>query len=75
MASESSASEKDKIVDNNTPAEPIEKGSVGKAANREIKGNIPYSSSPGSITLVLEAIIAAERPDKFTNNFMETVLN
>lgn len=41
---------------------------------REIRGNIPYSASPGSITKVLDSLISAERPDKFNYNFMETVL-
>ena len=41
---------------------------------REIKGNLPYTAYPGSLKSVLEAIILAERPDKFSNNFLETVL-
>ncbi|MCB1223757.1 MAG: DUF5343 domain-containing protein, partial [Mesotoga sp.] len=41
---------------------------------REIKGNLPYTSYPGSLKAVLDAIIVAERPDKFSNNFLETVL-
>lgn len=41
---------------------------------REIKGNLPYTPYPGSLKSVLEAIILAERPDKFSNNFLETVL-
>lgn len=47
-------------------------GSPVKLA-REIKGNLPYTASPGSIKGLLDAIIAGERPEKLTNNYMETV--
>ncbi len=40
---------------------------------REVKGNLPYTASPGSIKGVLDAVIKAERPDKLSNNYMETV--
>lgn len=42
--------------------------------NREIRGNLPYLASPGAISKVLAALIDAERPDKFTVNYLETVL-
>lgn len=45
-----------------------------KSARREIKGGIPYSTSPGVLKRALELIIPAERPDKFTANYMEPVL-
>lgn len=45
-----------------------------KAERREIKGGIPYSTYPGTLKKALDGIIAAERPDKFTPNFMETIL-
>lgn len=45
-----------------------------KLERREIKGGIPYSTSPGVLKKALEQIIAAERPDKFGANFMETIL-
>lgn len=41
---------------------------------REIKGGIPYSTSPGVLKKALEQIIPAERPDKFGSNYMETIL-
>jgi hypothetical protein len=41
---------------------------------REILGNLPYTTSHGVLKKVLEGIIAAERPDKFSGNFMATVL-
>jgi hypothetical protein len=41
---------------------------------REIKGNLPYTPYPGSLKTVLDSIIVAERPDKFSTNFLETVL-
>lgn len=45
-----------------------------KAERREIKGGIPYTGSPGILKKALDGIILAERPDKFTSNFMETIL-
>ncbi|WP_430463738.1 DUF5343 domain-containing protein [Tabrizicola sp.] len=56
-------------------ATPKEVSAAQRAPAREIKGSIPYSPSPGSITAVLDAIVNAERPDKFSNNFMESVLS
>lgn len=47
---------------------------VDKSERREIKGGIPYTPSPGVLKRALELIISAERPDKFTYNFMETIL-
>lgn len=45
-----------------------------KHDRREIKGGIPYSTSPGVLKKALELIINAERPDKFGSNFMATIL-
>lgn len=45
-----------------------------KVERREIKGGIPYTTSPGVLKKALEGIIAAERPDKFSPNFMDTIL-
>ena len=50
-----------------------EKNERGEA--REIKGNLPYTASPGSVKSVLDAIIKAERPDKLSNTYMETIFN
>ncbi|WP_162784764.1 DUF5343 domain-containing protein [Paracoccus suum] len=44
-----------------------------KQAAREIKGNLPYTASPGLIKGVLDAVIAAERPNRLSNVYMETV--
>ena len=41
---------------------------------REIQGGLPYSTSPGSFKKALEALIVAERPERFTGDFMKTVL-
>jgi len=51
-----------------------EPSSEKKPERREIKGGIPYSTSPGILKKALELIIPAERPDKFGTNFMATVL-
>ncbi|WP_127846925.1 MULTISPECIES: DUF5343 domain-containing protein [unclassified Caulobacter] len=45
-----------------------------KSERREIKGGIPYSTSPGVLKKALELIIPAERPDNFGANYMETIL-
>lgn len=56
--------------------EPISSAAEEKKANpkREIQGGLPYSTSPGVFKRALEAMISAERPEKFTGNFLETVL-
>lgn len=41
---------------------------------RVIKGNLPYTVSPSSITAVLRKVIDAETPEKFSNDFLETKL-
>lgn len=41
---------------------------------REIKGGLPYSTSPGTFKKALEGIILAERPERFSGDFMSTVL-
>jgi hypothetical protein len=45
-----------------------------KTERREIKGGVPYTTAPGTFKKALEGIITAERPDKFSVNFMETIL-
>jgi hypothetical protein len=45
-----------------------------RASRREIKGGIPYTTSPGVLKKALELIIPAERPDKFGNDYMATIL-
>jgi len=45
-----------------------------KSDRREIKGGIPYSTSPGVLKKALELIIPAERPDQFGANYMATIL-
>ncbi|TCN32491.1 DUF5343 domain-containing protein [Sinorhizobium americanum] len=49
--------------------------SADKGKQREIKGGVPYTPSPGVFKRALEGIIAAERPDKFSPDFMETILH
>lgn len=45
-----------------------------RAAKKVIKGNLPYTPSPGVLKKTLEGIITAGQPERFTSNFMETVL-
>jgi hypothetical protein len=42
---------------------------------RDIPGNLTYTTSYGVLKKVLDGIITAERPDKFSGDFMSTVLN
>lgn len=49
--------------------------STDKGKPREIKGGVPYTPSPGVFKRALEGIISAERPDKFSPDFMETILH
>ena len=46
-----------------------------KSGRREIKGGIPYTIAPGVLKKTLEAVVAAERPDKFGPNYMATILH
>lgn len=41
---------------------------------REIKGGLPYATAPGTLKKALDGIIVAERPDKFSSDFMSMML-
>lgn len=56
------------------PAAPAAKGQEASTIRRDIKGGIPYSTSPGVFKRALELIITAERPDKFSSTYMDTIL-
>jgi hypothetical protein len=45
-----------------------------KKKRREIAGNLTYATAPGPFAKALDAIISAERPDKFSGDFVETIL-
>lgn len=47
---------------------------VKPKAKKVIKGNLPYTTAPGVFKKALEGIIAAAQPERFTSNFMATVL-
>jgi hypothetical protein len=49
-------------------------GQDKKSARREIPGNLPYTATPGALNKSLDAIITAERPDRVSSDFVETVL-
>ncbi|EUB97596.1 hypothetical protein PMI07_000156 [Rhizobium sp. CF080] len=61
--------------DNNDVLEEAPASSADRGKPREIKGGVPYTPSPGVFKRALEGIIAAERPDKFSPDFMETILH
>lgn len=66
-----SQSNQDKQIDETLQPKPAERPERSEA--REIKGNLPYTASPGSVKSVMDAIVKAERPDKLSNTYMETV--
>jgi hypothetical protein len=41
---------------------------------REIKGNLAYTVYPNALKKALDGMIAAERPDKFSSDFLGTIL-
>jgi hypothetical protein len=63
-----------------TKTEPVDSGPSPPTApeepkkQREILGNLPYTTSHGVLKKVLDGIVTAERPDKFSGDFMATVL-
>ena len=50
------------------------KSSATKPDRREIKGGIPYLPAPGTLKKTLDLIVPAERPDRFSANYMSTIL-
>lgn len=56
-------------------AEKSESDKPNPPKKKEVGGNFSYTNSPGRFKDVLEALIKADRPDKFNRDFMETVLN
>jgi hypothetical protein len=55
-------------------AEDSASASKTKATKKVIKGNLPYTQAPGVFKKTLEGIITAGQPERFTSNFMDTVL-
>lgn len=48
---------------------------TGKAKTRKvIKGKLPYTPSPGVFKKTLDGMITAGQPERFTSNFMDTML-
>ncbi len=45
-----------------------------KSTPREIPGNFPYTTSHGVLKQILQKIVEAERPSKFSGDFLNTVL-
>lgn len=51
-----------------------EKKTNKKTTPREIPGNFPYTTSHGVLKQILSKVIEAERPAKFSGDFLSTVL-
>lgn len=50
-------------------------GEQEKRKKKEVGGNFSYTNTPGKLKETLDALIKADRPDKFNRDFIETVLN
>lgn len=55
-------------------ANTAETKSTNGTTRREIPGNLPYLTSPGTLKKALDRLIAAQRPDKFNADFLENIL-
>lgn len=53
---------------------PSEKASRAGQKKREIKGGLPYATAPGTLKRALDGIIVAARPEKFSTEFMSSML-
>lgn len=47
---------------------------AAQVVRREIPGNLPYLTATGTLKRVLDKIVEAQRPEKFTVDFLENVL-
>jgi hypothetical protein len=64
-----------KLKSSNSQADKEEpEGKAKSSEYREIAGNLPYTTAHGVLKTVLDGIITAERPDKFSGDFLATVL-
>lgn len=63
--------EQEKVAD---PGDQSQQPDKAKSERREIKGGLPYSTVPSAFKKALDGIIAAERPEKFSSDFMSTIL-
>jgi hypothetical protein len=62
------------MAKNGSPSKEVEDEKKEAAARREIPGNMPYLSAAGSLKTVLDKIIEAQRPEKFTLDYLQDVL-
>lgn len=51
-----------------------DKPEKASAARREIPGNLPYLTAPGTLKKALDRLIDAQRPERFSVDFLENVL-
>jgi Family of unknown function (DUF5343) len=58
------------------PVTPVEKPpKVGSGTTRrEIPGNLPYLTASGTLKKALDRLVEAQRPEKFSTDFLENVL-
>ena len=57
-----------------TDADASDAKSDGGKPQRRIPGNLTYITNHGTVKNVLEKIITASKPDKFTQDYLSTVL-
>jgi hypothetical protein len=49
-------------------------GRKARAPNKVIRGSLPYTQASGVFKKALDGIISASQPERFTQNFLETVI-
>ena len=69
-----SKEEADAGAENAAPQDLTGDSSSGKQKKREIKGGLPYCVYPNAFKKALDGIILAERPERFSSDFVATVL-
>lgn len=74
MASLAEAEPNDSDTDVNQGSASTGKTSRVGQKKREIKGGLPYATAPGTLKKALDGIIVAERPERFSSDFMGTML-
>lgn len=62
------------VPDEAANTEVAQKKSSASSVRRDIPGNLPYLTASGTLKKVLDRIIEAQRPDRFSIDFLENVL-
>jgi hypothetical protein len=66
--------ESDEIQIPSNSVQEKDKPEKATAVRREIPGNLPYLTAPGTLKKALDRLIDAQRPERFSVDFLENVL-